>query len=346
MPKQLRIAVAGLGRIGWHFHCGQIAKHHSFKLAAVADPVAERLDEAKAKFRCQPYADFYDMIASETLDAVVIATPTHLHREMALAAFGEGLHMVMEKPLATNAAEAESIVRAAARRKRLLTVYQPHRLLAYFQHLRQVLATNRIGRIFQVRRDHWGYSRRDDWQGLQKYGGGMLNNYGAHGLDQILQLTGYDIKRVFGDLQRVATLGDADDVVRLLYETRRGVIGELHISMASCISRFELGVWGSHGTIICERNQMRVRSFDPAKLAQKKLDPRLASPNRQYPQDQIEFEEEVIDVDPSLEINLYTNLAQAIRKGTPLEVLPRQPLAVMRLIDRCRESSGAVADFR
>ncbi|MBT4823326.1 MAG: Gfo/Idh/MocA family oxidoreductase, partial [Lentisphaerae bacterium] len=204
---KLKIAVAGLGRIGWNFHAKRIDASADFELAAVGDTVPERRAEAEDVFGCRSYADFATMIAEESLDAVVIATPTHLHLDMTLAAFEAGLDVLLEKPMASNLTEATEIVEAAEKLGRVLTVYQPHRLNAYFQHLKAIVDAGQIGRITQVLRGSFSYSRRNDWQSLQEYGGGMLNNYGAHFLDQVLQLIGYDTKRVVCDLQKVASLG-------------------------------------------------------------------------------------------------------------------------------------------
>jgi len=340
-PK-LRIAVAGLGRIGWNFHSKRLAEHPDFDLVAVADADPGRCREAEETLRCQSWPDFYEMIGRMDLDAVVIATPTHLHRDMASAAFGKGLHVLLEKPMAANLRDAESIVRKATRTKRILTVYQPHRLNAYFQHLLSIVNSGVIGRVYWVERGSFSYSRRNDWQSLQRFGGGMLNNYGAHYLDQLLQLIGYDVKRVFCDLQLAASLGDADDVVKIVLETRRGVLGEVNISQASMIRPYDLLVWGTCGGVVYAGNEYTVRSFDPAALPPKALDPSLASQDRKYPSDQIDVKEETIPVDPSFGIDVFADFANAIRSGAPPVVEPRQTLALMRVLDRCRQSSGPI----
>ena len=176
------------------------------------------------------------MLANAKLDAVLLASPTHLHAPMALAAFRRGLHVLLEKPMAADYREAQAIARAAKRANRVLTVYQPHRLRDYFQTVLKVLRSGRLGKVFHVKRAHYAFSRRDDWQALRKYGGGMLRNSGAHGADQLLAITGSNIKRVFCQLRRVASLGDAEDVVKMVYETREGVLGELEINHASLLS--------------------------------------------------------------------------------------------------------------
>jgi len=340
--SKIRVGVAGLGRIGWHFHCKTLAGHPDFDLVAVQDADEGRLREAKETYGVATFGRLADMLRSAGLEVVAIATPTHLHREMAGEALRSGCHVMLEKPMAASARETEAIVRSAARHGRVLTVYQPHRAAAYFQHLRRILASGKIGQVYHVRRGMFNYVRRNDWQSLRRYGGGMLNNYGAHALDQVLQLVGCDVARVFCSLRRVASLGDADDVAKVLFETRRGSLGEVDINQASAVSPYELQVWGSRGSITLANGVFGIRYFEEGDLPPKPLDRSLASANRAYPSDDIPWREETVVVDAGLEVDVYADLAAAIRGGRPPLVQAKEALAVMRLIERCREDSGRV----
>lgn len=342
MAERIRIGVAGLGRIGWSFHCKQLAAHPRFVLAAVADPDAARRDEAVAAYGCTAYASLDEMLAGANLGAVVIATPTHLHAPMVAAAAAKGCHILLEKPMAPTLAEARTIVEAAAKAGVCLTVYQPHRHNAYFQQLKALVASGRIGRVYWVQRGAFNYARRNDWQALQQYGGGMLSNYGAHYLDQILQLVGYDVKRVFCNLQLVASLGDAEDVVKIILETEQGVLGECTINQASTIRPYDFIVWGTCGAINLANNRFQVRWFDPAKLPPKALDPKLSSDGRKYPSDAIEYQEEEFPVDASYGVDVFANFADAIEHGTPVAVPPAETLALLEITERCRADSAGI----
>lgn len=347
MGNRIRIAIAGLGRIGWQFHAQQLRDSKAFVIAAVTDPVAERRAEAEAEFHCPAFDDFDRMLAETKLDAVTIATPTHLHKPMALAAFRRNLHVMLEKPMAVDAAEAALIVAAAKRKTRVLTVYQPHRLMAYFQQIKATVDSGIIGRVCRVQSGMFSFSRRDDWQSLRKYGGGMLNNFGAHGLDQLLQLVGYDVRRLFCQLQTVATVGDADDVVKVVLETRQGVLAELDICQASSINPYRMNIWGTCGGLTYEQGQtIKLRYFDPASLPPKTVNRALASAGRQYPSEPMAWQEKAITIDPAYEIDLYTNFAAAIRGKAPLTVPPEDTLKLMRLIGRLRTDAGRIRDFR
>jgi scyllo-inositol 2-dehydrogenase (NADP+) len=340
--RKLRIGVAGLGRIGWLFHCKTLGSHRDWQLVAVADPDPQRRLEAEQTHHCRPFERFEDMLEQADLDAVTIATPTHLHKQHALAAIKGGLHVMLEKPMAPSLTDARAIVRAAERAHRVLTVYQPHRAAAYFQHLGRIIESGRIGEVYHIRRGSFRFVRRDDWQSLTKFGGGMLNNYGAHGLDQVLALTGYDVKKVFCNLRRVASLGDAEDVVKIVYQTRSGVIGEVDINQATVHTPYDIEVYGTRGVITKNKNEFTIRYLSPKDLKTKTLDTRLASADRKYPDDDIRCRQEVVQVDPELQVDVYKDFARAIRTaGTPF-VPPEQTLEVMRIMDRCRKDSNRI----
>ena len=143
---KLKAGVTGLGRIGWE-HVKALAGHADYSLAAVADPAADRCAEAVTKFGCAAVATHDELLRVAGLDVVVIATPTHLHRVMAIAAFQAGKHVLLEKPMAVTVAEAQEIAQAAQRAHRVLTVYQPPRLMAYHQQTRQASASGKLGQV-------------------------------------------------------------------------------------------------------------------------------------------------------------------------------------------------------
>lgn len=107
--RKPRIGVAGLGRTGWQFHCKTIGGHQDWQLVAVADPAEERCKEAEQVHGCKSFRCFEEMLKQADLDAVTIATPTHLHRQHALAAIRRGLHLMLEKPMAPSLADARAI---------------------------------------------------------------------------------------------------------------------------------------------------------------------------------------------------------------------------------------------
>jgi len=341
---RIRIGVAGLGRIGWKCHCREIAQSADFELAAVQDVVPERRQEAEHVYGVPSYETFGAMLRRGHLDAVTIATPSHLHARMAVAALRAGCHVLLEKPMARDAKEAEAIVRAAEEGERLVTVFQSLRALAYFQHLQRLLASGIIGQVYHVHLAGFRYVRRNDWQSLIRYGGGVLLNGGSHLIDQLLQLIGYNVTRIFCDRKVVASLGDAEDVLKIVVVTREGVTGEIDMNQAATVSSSGPQAWGTEGALELTPggDAFTVTLLDKSDLPPKELDPSLASRDRLYPNDDIWVKRKTIGVDPDYLVDIYADFASAILRGTPLFVKPEEPLAVMRLIDACRRDSGRI----
>ncbi len=348
MMKKLRIGVAGLGRIGWDFHCRKLADHRDFKLVAVTDTEEDRCAEAVRTFQCRAFADYNTMLAEAGLDVVVIATPTHLHRSMAVSAFKAGVHVLLEKPMAATLADARAIVRCARAHDRIMTVYQPHRLAPYYRHLLKLIADGRIGRVYQVRCGCFGYARRNDWQSRQRFGGGMLNNYGAHFIDQMLDLTGGRVRRLLCVLRRVATLGDADDAVKLIFESANGILVDLEINIGTALAPFpfRIEVNGPTGVIRMQPETFQVRWFDPRDMTHKSLEKGLAGRDRKYPSDEVPWREESGKVDSELGIDVFADLARSVRTGRQPFVTPDQTIRVMEMTDRCRRDSRGIRESR
>ena len=83
-----------------------------------------------------------------------------------------------------------------------------------------------------------------NWQAFSKHGGGMLNNYGAHLIDQLLYQTQSKAARVSCHLMTIAGLGDAEDVVKAVSETETGVILDIDINMDAALPLQEWFVRG------------------------------------------------------------------------------------------------------
>ena len=113
MSQTLKIAVVGLGRIGWQFHYKQALASKQFELTAVVDPLPERLEEAHTESGCKTYSDFESLWSGPTPDVVVIATPTTLHEKMTCRALAEGCHVILEKPMTTSVDSADRMIAQA-----------------------------------------------------------------------------------------------------------------------------------------------------------------------------------------------------------------------------------------
>src|SRR5690606_20262554 len=110
-------------------------------------------------------ADSLDlMLQAQPLDVVVVASPSAYHLPHTLMALEAGCHVVVEKPLAMNAAEVDQMIQAARSAGRWLLPYQPRRLTPLHRRLQKTMRSGRLGRITHVAYRRYNYIRRDDWQ--------------------------------------------------------------------------------------------------------------------------------------------------------------------------------------
>ena len=341
--KRLRTAVVGLGRIGWKFHAPEIVKHAGFELAAVVDPLTERLAEAKTLWGVKGYTQYESLLAGEKLDLIVVASPTPFHADQAIAAFGHGVDVFCDKPMAPSLAEADRMIRAAAEAGRKLMVYQPHRAGADIVGLKSILAQGLIGDVFMIKRASAWYARRNDWQAFRKNGGGMLNNYGAHYVDQLLHLAQSPAKRITCALRAVATLGDADDVVKAVIETGSGVVLDLDINMAAAHPIQPWLIFGRRGSIVLDEtaDAWRVRYFQEADLAPVAVQQGLAAEERRYGSGEtIPWKEVVLPLSTFKPVDFYEQCYGYFALGQEPFVPVAETREVMRVLDACRRDAG------
>lgn len=344
--KILKTAVVGLGRIGWNLHIPKITQRpEQFSLVGVVDLSQERLAEAKEKYGVNGYTDIPSLVAAEKPDLVVIASPTHLHRDHACTALKLGCDVFLDKPMAASYEEALEIAACAREEGRKIMVYQPRRADAAPNQLMALIASGKIGALKSIRRSYGAYVRRADWQAFKKFGGGMLNNYGAHQIDAALYITGEKVKRVFCDKNTVASAGDADDVVKVFFRMESGVTVDIDINQAAAVSATEWVINGSCGGIISQvgpdrKQQFRLRYFDPKAVPEITASAALAAANRSYNNDvPLPWTEEIIPLDEAYAIDFYGKVYEYYGQDKAPYVPIAETLYVMELIDRCHKDA-------
>ncbi len=342
MPTPLKTVVSGLGRIAWQYHLPLLAADPAFRLAAASDPVAERRLEAETAYPgLTAYESFETMIEREKPDLLVLASPTLFHAPQAIYAMERGADVFCEKPLADDFENARAMADCAARNRRKLMVYQPLRVLPDFLALREILDSGKLGRVFLSHQVCHLYNRRTDWQSRLDCGGGMLNNYGAHYIDQFLAMFGGAPLAVDGGQRlRAVGAGDADDVVTLLLRNRDNVAGRIDINLAAAFKEHSWTVSGSRGTarFVEGENQWRLRYLDPGELPALELQEGLAATNRKYVLETgLPWREETIAVAPPDRTKFYAGMKQYFIDGGAPPVPLEETLELMRVISECRK---------
>ncbi|MFC4076995.1 Gfo/Idh/MocA family protein [Salinithrix halophila] len=196
MDKPIRnIGIIGAGGIS-EAHLQAAALEPRVRVKAIAD-----LDKKLAQGRGAPYGvkafytDYRDMLADETIDAVILCLPNFLHKEAAFAALDADKHVLCEKPLAMNSREAKEMADKAQRAGRLLMPAQNNRFHGDTLLLKRLVEEGKLGALYHAKT---GWVRRSGIPGWgswftsrEKAGGGPLIDVGVHMLDLTLWLMGF-----------------------------------------------------------------------------------------------------------------------------------------------------------
>lgn len=192
MADKLRCAVIGAGGIGSdHLHSLNIC--HRAAAVALAESNPQRAREASIRHNVpRSYTDYHELLEQPDIDAVTIALPNHLHAPVAIEALKARKHVLLEKPMATNARDAAKIIEVAKAMKRTIMVAQNFRFNRHTQQARLLLDRGDLGELYHIR-CFWlrraGIPRIGSWFTQKKLsGGGCIYDLGVHLIDTCLHL--------------------------------------------------------------------------------------------------------------------------------------------------------------
>ncbi len=200
----------GIGFIGTGFarkvQMPAFAACEGARIVSVASGSVENARSAAEEFRAPHFtADWHETVSHDGVDLVCITTPPSMHREMVLAAIEYGKHILCEKPMAMNVAEAEEMTNAAAGKPVLALIdhelrFQPGRLAA-----KTVLASGKIGKVRHVKTIFQAPHRGDpslpfNWWSDAAQGGGALGAINSHIVDSLHWFLGTSVSSVYCQL--------------------------------------------------------------------------------------------------------------------------------------------------
>ncbi|QNP62201.1 Gfo/Idh/MocA family protein [Streptomyces genisteinicus] len=216
--RPLRIGVVGAGSVG-AAHVRAAEEAADCMTAAVCDTRADAA-ERLAPPGVPVYTDHAEMFARERLDAVVITAPHAFHAPMTLDAAAAGLHVLVEKPMATTVEDCTRMTAACERAGVLLAVAHVIHFDPVALRTRELLASGRYGTphlITHRRSSHYDPGSRPDWFfDPAVAGGGIVLNVGTHGLDRIQWFGDAPVERVSGVVRGRDGLAVETDALALI----------------------------------------------------------------------------------------------------------------------------------
>jgi len=340
MPAPLCVALIGYGVAGSAFHAPFIATIPDFRLTAIVTGSHERRTRALRDHPGVSLLESADEIwaGPDEFDLVVVAAPNKAHVPLGLAALAAGLPVVVDKPLATSAAEGRTLVDAARERGLMLTVFHNRRWDGDFLTVRRLLAEEALGRVlrFESRFECWRPEIAHGWRDQPDAGGGLLLDLGSHLVDQAIQLFG-PAQAVYAELElrRPGAEVDDDDFVAL--EHAEGVRSHLWMSAVS-------GQKGPRFRVLGDRAAYKKHGLDVQEQAlragRSPTEPGWGEEPREL-WGRLGAGEELREVptEPGSYGAFYEGVARSLREDSPPPVDPLEAIAALEVLEAARSSS-------
>ncbi len=263
MPPEINVAFVG---------CGGMAAHYLpvyrdldwIRVVCCVDVAGEAAARAAAACGSAAATHYAAALAPE-IDAVVISTPNNLHRPQAVAAIEAGKHVLLQKPVAANLADAEAIAAAAARSHRTIGLYMSYFDQPLMHDIRDMVAQGRLGQVVHcyARLMHTGgmmWSREAlagirTWRGsVAETGGGCFIQLAVHYIHLFTWMTGAHVVRASGFTRNLHCPGlEGEDLAMAILELDSGAM--ITLDTAWCASGEELALHGTRGRVQYRNNR-------------------------------------------------------------------------------------------
>jgi predicted dehydrogenase len=192
---KIRVGVIGCGGIARNRHLPALAAQPDVELVAVCDVQSGCAEAMAEQYGIRSaFSDYRQLVAMDELDAVDICTPNDAHAAPAVAALEAGKHVLVEKPIARNAKEAQGMVDAARKSGKKLMVAQCWRFRSDCQALKRFAQAGEMGEMYYARAQALRRRGIPGWgvfTDKEKQGGGPLIDIGVHVLDCAMWLLGH-----------------------------------------------------------------------------------------------------------------------------------------------------------
>jgi predicted dehydrogenase len=227
--NQLRIAVIGAGRLGG-FHAQKIVQSPHFKLVGIIDPSVVAREQLAAKYGTSAFDSHKDLFGK--IDAAIVASPSSHHFDAARELLAGGVHLLVEKPLATTAHEAGELVEIARRTGVVLQVGHVERFNPAFSAVASCTSDPQY--IEAVRSSPFTFRSMDI---------GAVLDLMIHDIDLVLSLARSPVRKV--ESTGITIFGGHEDVANARLEFASGCVATLTASRGASESVRRMSVWSA-----------------------------------------------------------------------------------------------------
>lgn len=251
MKGRVRLGVIGCGRIAQaHLSAIESLKEVA-ELIGVSDTDERKALEAKERFGAKLFTTRYeDLLKHEDIEAIIITLPNHLHCPVTIQAAKSKKHILVEKPMALDAVEAEEMVKEAKRNEVVLMVGQSRRFSYGVFELQKHLPE--IGDLFRIQISflvNFPGPPTDWWKKSEEAGGLVILLQGSHSIDSILTWIKKMPKKVFTFSSKRNPLWEGEDEADILLVFDHGEVASVHLSLSTFPEIHEAILVGTRGVM-------------------------------------------------------------------------------------------------
>ncbi len=339
MASVIRTGICSYGMSGKLFHAPFIEAHPGYELTGI---VERNNNDSRERYpNSKLYRSAEELIADESIQLVVVNTPTHLHYEQAKAVLNAGKHLVIEKPFTVTVKEAEELTALAEKKGLFVSVYQNRRYDGDYRAVKEVLQREWLGELREVEIRYDRY--RPNFGGkLHKEGympgAGILYDLSPHLVDQAIQLFGFP-DALFADIWKMRDDVQARDYFEMLF-----YYDKLRVRLkATCIARettYAYMLHGMKGSFLQQRSDMQEQQL--LEGVKPSLESWCAAPSSPDGLLHTEINGEVIRKEttssPGNYMGYYDDVYKALTGQGPNPVPAADGIKNMRIIDAALQS--------
>jgi predicted dehydrogenase len=245
-------------------HAAIVSPHPSVELVAVCDTSSVVLDAFKKFSKVNVYSDYIRMIDTETLDFVVIATPTRFHYKMVKYALEKGIHTFCEKPFSLTSFEGQELAILADQKNLINQVGYHNHFIGTFRELKRLLNESVLGDLVHFTGEAYGpvvtKEKGGTWRSDPGEGGGCLFDYASHVINLVQEIIGVPVKASGSQLKRIYSK-EVEDAVYSILTLQNGLTGILSVNWSDETYRkmsTSLTLLGKKGKIICDATEIKI----------------------------------------------------------------------------------------
>lgn len=250
--KKLKTGIIGLGRIAMAHVNAAAELKDQIEVLAIAELQADRAKKTAEQLGVKRvFTDYHELLKETEIEAVIVCLPNYLHHSICIDAARAGKHILVEKPMAMNAREADDMIVAAKDNNVILMVGQSRRFSDAGMEIRQKMLSE-IGQPFRIDISFlvsFPEPPTDWWKTSEKAGGLVILLQGSHSVDTILWLLDKTPSTVFSVSRSWNPLWEGEDEADILLSFDSGELATVHLSLNTSPYLHETIVVGPKGTI-------------------------------------------------------------------------------------------------